>query len=193
MQAARNQLFSAAGLSFDQHRERRVRVLGNLALEMMDRGARPDQGLEFRRRARKLRGPERKRLVEHALQRDRIARLGYEFRRSKRARVPRIRRIVLSREDEYFHARGVRQQISDERKALIGCMGARREPEVDQSELRRVWKLAHELDGMPARFACMNVKVGTQRKRKRVRYELVVVDDQQDRFLVRRRLRGGCH
>ena len=196
VQAARHQFLAAAGLAFDQHRERRVGELRELALQLHQRGALADEflgagravlfraqfGVTHCQRARK-----------DLLQCRGIAGFGDEFGRAQRARMARVRSIVLAREHEDAHAGRMREQVGDQQEALVGRMRRRRQSQIDQRQLRRLRQLAQQVDGVLPGFAHQHLEIGAERERQRIGDERVVIDDQQPRPALRRGLQGRRH
>ena len=72
----------------------------------------------------------------------------------------------------------MRQQIRDQAKAFVGRVGRRRQPEIDQRQLRGLLQLAQQLDSVRARLAGVDGKIVAEREAERVRDQRIVVDDQ---------------
>ena len=123
----------------------------------------------------------------------RIARLGDEFPGTEGARMPRIRRVVLSGEDEDLHPRRMRQQIRDQLETFVGGVRPGRQAEVDERE--RWWRveLPQERDGARARLARVNLEIVAEREGERVGDERVVIDDEEPRARLRHWLWTGGH
>jgi hypothetical protein len=175
MQAVRDELLAAARLALDQHREGRDGELRDLAAQLLHRGARAHQLGDLRRRL-----PPR--AVEDAPEGCRIAGLGDELPGAERARMARVRRIVLSGENQDLHCRRMREQVADQAQTLLGGVRRGRQPEVDQREAGRLRELAHELDRPRPRIDREHLVVAAQSEGQRVGNERVVVDHQERRF-----------
>jgi hypothetical protein len=87
------------------------------------------------------------------------------------------------------------EEVADQAKTLVGRMRRRRQAEVDERQRRRRLELAQKLDRMHARLAGVHHVLGAQGEGERVGDERIVIDDEQRRLLLRRRLRArhrGC-
>ena len=180
MEKVRHHFLTGPGFAFDERRKGRVGVLADLTLQLLQRGALADQGVglgdSFSRNfgRAKLEGVQ-----QDLLEILRIARLGDELRRAERARVPRVGSVVLAREHQDLHGRGMREQVADQLEALVGPVGHGGQAEIDQRELRGLVELPQQTHGMVARIAHHDLEILSERVRERLGDERIVVDDQQ--------------
>ena len=175
MQGVGDAFLAAARLALDQHRERRRGELRDLAAQLLHQGARADElvGLGGR-----LAGGA----LEHALQRDRVARLGDEFPGAEGARVARVGGVVLPREHENLHRRGVGEKIADQAEAFVGRVRRGRQAQVHERKARRARELAQQLHRLLARVDREHLVIGAERESERVGDQRVVVDHEKRRF-----------
>jgi hypothetical protein len=145
VQGVRDHFLAAARFALDQRWEGRVGVLADLAFKLVQDRTFADQQLALGLGAtRHLHTAELQRVQQEFLQAFRIAGLGHEIGRAEGACVTRVGGVVLSRQHQDFHRRGMRHQIGDEAEALIRPVRQRRQPQIHQRELRRRRQSAHQ-------------------------------------------------
>jgi len=163
VQALRDQLLAAARLTLDQHRERRIGELGDLALQLHQRRALADQSLGVAAApllGQELRFAERERAGQQPAQRFRVAGLGDELSGPRGACMPCVPGVVLPREHNNPHPWRVRQQIGDELEALLRRMRRRGQSQVHQRQLWRLGELTQAFDGVRPRLAGKHLEIG---------------------------------
>ena len=184
VQASRDQFLAAAGLAFDQHRERRAGELRDLAFQFHQRRALADQFFGATGVAQ-FRVAYSQRPSEDLLQHRRVAGLGDEFGGAQCARMARVGGVVLPGENENAHLRRMREQVGDQLKAFVRRVRRGWQAQVHQRQLWRVGQLAQQLDRMQSRFTGEYLELGAQRKCQRVRDQGVVIDDEEPRAALR--------
>src|SRR5260221_122721 len=180
MEQVRHHFLAGPGFALDEGRKGRVGVLADLTLELLQRGALADQGVGFgdsfpRDFGRaKLEG-----VKQDFLEILRIAGLGDEFCRAERARVPRVGSVVLARQHQDLHGRGMREQVADQLEALVGPVGHGGQAEIDQRELRSLVELPQQTHGMVARIAHHDLEILSEGVGESLGDQWIVVDDQE--------------
>ena len=122
---------------------------------------------------------EGQRLAQQRQQAARVTGLADEFHRTQRARVTGIVFAVLAGEDDDLHVRRMRQQVADQRETLVGTVRLRRQPEIDEGQLRRLAQLPEQRQAMRTGVAGDDVEFRREGMAQGVADQRVVIDDEE--------------
>jgi hypothetical protein len=100
--------------------------------------------------------------------------------------MARIAVIVLSGEDDDADRRGQLEQLGNQRETLIRTMRQGRQAEVDQGHFRQPAQLPDKLQAMRTRMAADDLEERAHRQPEAVTDQLIVIDDEQQRFFGQR-------
>lgn len=93
-----------------------------------------------------------------------------------------VRFIALSGQDHNLDTGRIGDELADEAEAFVGPVGGRRQPEIDQGDLRRSLDLAQQTLRLSARLRDVNGEVSAEDEIQCIGDERIVIDDQQFRL-----------